>query len=175
MLDIALRLCNNLAMSEIVLQKGNKRNFSKSAYKKEMHDFICDLIASGKSLNEIAGTTIDDKKIPQQHTIRAWITQYPDFASDYARAREIRTENFAEEIISIADDDKNDYGYKEDGTACILPDNVRRSTLRVDARKWIASKMLPGRYGDKQSVEHSGQVEHIITHRIVHERGQIAD
>lgn len=171
-----LRLCNNCGMSDETLQKGNKRGRKKiSTYKTEMCEFICALISSGKALHTIAGTTIDEIKIPQYHTLSGWLVQYPEFSQAYARAREIRTEKFAEEIIEIADDDKNDYGYKEDGTACILPDNVRRSTLRVDARKWIASKMLPGRYGDKQSVEHSGQVEHIITHKIIHERGQIAD
>ena len=33
--------------------------------------------------------------------------------------------------------------------------NVAR--LQVDARKWIASRFLPKRYGDKQQLEHTGE------------------
>lgn len=32
------------------------------------------------------------------------------------------------------------------------------SRLRVDARKWIASKLKPKKYGDKTEVEHTGKV-----------------
>jgi hypothetical protein len=28
----------------------------------------------------------------------------------------------------------------------------------VDARKWVASKLKPKRYGDKAEIEHSGNV-----------------
>jgi hypothetical protein len=31
--------------------------------------------------------------------------------------------------------------------------------LRVDARKWIASKLLPNKYGDKTSIDHTSSDE----------------
>ena len=37
-----------------------------------------------------------------------------------------------------------------DGKEIINQDVIARSRLRVDARKWIASKLLPKKYGDKQ-------------------------
>lgn len=33
---------------------------------------------------------------------------------------------------------------------------VARNRLRVDARKWLASRMAPKKYGDKIQAEHSG-------------------
>ena len=32
-------------------------------------------------------------------------------------------------------------------------EHIQRSRLRVDTRKWVASKLLPKRYGDKQEVD----------------------
>src|SRR5688572_9232829 len=34
---------------------------------------------------------------------------------------------------------------------------VARSRLRVDARKWLAGKMAPKKYGDKLMAEHTGK------------------
>ena len=59
----------------------------------------------------------------------------------------------------IADDARNDWmkrngenatGYQENGEV------LRRSALRIDARKWLAGKMAARKYGDKQQLEHSG-------------------
>ena len=33
---------------------------------------------------------------------------------------------------------------------------VARNRLRVDARKWVASKLKPKKYGDKMTQEHTG-------------------
>jgi len=45
---------------------------------------------------------------------------------------------------------ENATGYQENGEA------LRRSALRIDARKWLAGKMAPKKYGDKQTHEHAG-------------------
>lgn len=36
------------------------------------------------------------------------------------------------------------------------PTSVARNRLRVDARKWLASKMAPKKYGDKIEAVHTG-------------------
>ncbi len=38
--------------------------------------------------------------------------------------------------------------------AVVDHEHIQRSRLRVDARKWIAAKLLPKRYGDK--LQHTG-------------------
>ena len=77
----------------------------------------------------------------------------------------------ADEIMNIADDGTNDWieqngdeaartAYKYNGEA------VARSRLRVDARKWVAAKLLPKKYGEKVDVAHygpdGGPVEFVI-------------
>jgi hypothetical protein len=35
---------------------------------------------------------------------------------------------------------------------------VQRNKLRVDARKWVAAKLLPRKYGERMLNEHGGRV-----------------
>ena len=74
----------------------------------------------------------------------------------YARAREAQADQFAEDIIAIADDGIGDTYTDADGNERTNQDVIARSRLRVDARKWLASKMAPKRYGDKLSAEITG-------------------
>lgn len=71
----------------------------------------------------------------------------------YAHAREARADKLAEDVLEIADDGRRDYDVGEDGRAVVNNDHIQRSKLRVDSRKWLASKMFPKRYGDKVSTE----------------------
>ena len=75
----------------------------------------------------------------------------------YARAREIQADRMAEEIVEIADDATNDFMEKrgKDGRKKVEfnSENVNRSRLRIDTRKWLAGKLKPKVYGEKQTVE----------------------
>ena len=92
--------------------------------------------------------------------------RHAEFTEQYARAREAQADNMAEEILSIADEEctmvrADKHGSKDDdgsGNTEVLFDAtaVARNRLRVDARKWLASKMAPKKYGDKIQAEHSG-------------------
>ncbi len=59
-------------------------------------------------------------------------------AEQYARAKTAGMERLAEEMQEIADDMTDDSN-----------ESVQRARLRVDTRKWLLSKMVPKRYGDK--------------------------
>lgn len=75
----------------------------------------------------------------------------------YARARQERADLLADEIVDIADEDCTVVEV-EDGvtTVAISTALVNRNKLRVDARKWVASKLKPRVYGDK--LELSGEI-----------------
>jgi hypothetical protein len=106
---------------------------------------ICTRIGSGKSLRTICRA--DD--MPGARTVYQWLAAHKDFAQQYARAREQQADALAEEILEIADDGTNDTQVTEDGAVLVNHDHIARSRLRVDARKWLASKMAPKKYGDK--------------------------
>lgn len=124
-----------------------------SSYCAETTDTICDLLAHGKSLVTIC--KLDT--MPHYSTVMDWIAKHPEFAEKYARAREAQAEYMAEEILSIADDDSGDALFTEDGKRVMNSEFVARSRLRVDSRKWLASKLLPKKYGDYQKVDQTTQ------------------
>ncbi len=72
-------------------------------------------------------------------------------ANRYAHARTRGLDRMAEEILDIADDSGGDW--VEDK---LNPEVVARARLRVDSRKWILSKLVPKKYGDKVDLTHAG-------------------
>src|SRR5258707_1135198 len=66
-----------------------------------------------------------------------------DFRDQYARAREEQADKLFREIIEIADDASGDYVTISDGKRIVDHENVQRSRLRVDARKWTAARTSP--------------------------------
>lgn len=101
-------------------------------------------------------------------TFLLWVSEDTDLADRYARAREALIERMAEDILDIADDGTNDTYMDEDGCAVTNHDVIARSRLRVDARKWLLSKLAPKKYGDKVEVDHTGDVTiNQITRRVI--------
>ncbi len=124
-----------------------------SIYTPELATAICTHIADGKSLRAIAA--LDG--MPAQSTIMLWLDgTRPDFSEQYARAREAQADKLAEEILAIADDGRSDTYLDAEGNEKTDSEVIQRSKLRVEARKWLASKMAPKKYGDKVTQEHTG-------------------
>lgn len=99
--------------------------------------------------------------MPEKRTVLKWLATLPEFVTQYAHAREAQADAYADEIADIADDATNDWMEKfgKDGTAIgyqVDQEAINRSRLRVDARKWIASKLKPKKYGEKISTELTG-------------------
>jgi hypothetical protein len=135
-----------------------------SLYSEKRADMICKLLASGYPLTRICAL----EGMPCVNTVMGWLwddsPHRDEFLSKYARAREQQAEIMADQIISIADDDSEDAIFVEgkDGTGLTAfpkanREFIQRSHLRVEARKWVAAKLLPKKYGDK--LELSGNKE----------------
>ena len=124
-----------------------------SKYSPNMAEAIFDLIAAGKSIVDIA--KLDG--MPSTSTIYRWLAKDPEFLGLYQQAREQQADLYAAEIIEIADDARNDWmergGGEGDEGWQFNGEHVQRSKLRIDARKWIASKLKPKKYGDRQTVD----------------------
>ena len=120
-----------------------------SIYNPELAAQICEHIAQGKSLRTIA----EMEGMPHQATIMAWLDgSHPDFSEQYARAREAQADKLAEETLLIADESSQDTYVDADGNVKTNTEAIQRSRLRVDTRKWLASKMAPKKYGDKVAI-----------------------
>lgn len=117
-------------------------------YSKKIAKVICDLIADGLSLRQICS----NEGLPSRSTVNDWLSKKHGFNKQYVAAKMVCADLFADEIIEIADDGSRDYTKDKDGRMVPDFDHIQRSRLRVDARKFIISKLAPKKYGDKQDI-----------------------
>lgn len=119
-------------------------------YNDELADLICARLSAGESMRSVSR----DDAMPCMTTLFRWLRVNPQFAQQYAKAKEESADALFEQILDIADDGSNDWveqhsedagkaAYKVNGEA------IQRSKLRVDTRKWMAGKMRPKKYGDQ--------------------------
>jgi hypothetical protein len=91
---------------------------------------ICRRLASGEGLRGICR----DSGMPSEALVRSWAIDNVDgFSARYARAREIQADVLAEDTVEIADTEED----------------PQKARVRIDARKWFASKVAPKKYGDR--------------------------
>lgn len=121
-----------------------------STYTDALGISICAQIASGKSLVSIC----NKDGMPSVETVYYWLRDETkkEFLNTYTRAREDQADTLADEIIDIADNSENDVKLDKDGNERIDSEVVARSRLRVEARKWVAAKLKPKKYGDKVDI-----------------------
>ena len=105
-----------------------------SSFSSDKVEAICERLMVGESLRAICR----DKDMPGISTVMAWLNKSPEFQEQYVRAREIQAEYLVDEIIEIADKAGEE--------------KVNSARLRIDARKWAASKMAPKKYADRQII-----------------------
>lgn len=72
--------------------------------------------------------------MPCMATVFNWLHTHESFVEQYARAKSEGSDAMVEDMHAIADDETLDH-------------NSRR--IRVDTRKWIASKLKPKKYGER--------------------------
>jgi hypothetical protein len=113
---------------------------------KEIEDIfnvICDRGSKGESLRKI----LESKDMPSSQTFYIWLDDDEEKSKRYARACADRADKLFEEILTISDDDE------DDEKAFVGVNHIQRDKLRIDARKWVLSKMQPTKYGDKLQVD----------------------
>lgn len=93
---------------------------------------ITERIAQGEPLTHVA----KELRIGRQ-TIHDWRAAVPEFAVQYARAKDAGYDAIADEIMAIADECPAD------------AEDVAAARLRIDSRRWLLAKWDPKRYGDR--------------------------
>ncbi|WP_421249106.1 terminase [Aeromonas sanarellii] len=139
----------------------------RSAYTNELGEAICSAIADGVSLRAVLARP----GMPSKSMVMRWLAdeRYMAFRDQYARAREDLADKLADEILQIADDGSNDTFLDANGNVKVNHDVIARARLQIDARKWLASKLAPKKYGDGGQRDNLGvnhgsmQVKSIVT------------
>lgn len=122
-----------------------------STFTQGIVDVICARLAEGVSLRSICR----DDGMPSIGAFLAWVGARPTLAEQYARARASCMDAMAEDILDIADTPEigTKTVSKVTGTETTEGDMVEHRRLRIEARKWLMSKMAPKKYGDKLAIE----------------------
>ena len=97
-------------------------------------DQICQELMSGKPLTSICR----NKDLPSLSTVHRWIDKHPSFAKQILQARRVGTQYYLDKMI----EELESVSAKDVGI-------VRE---KLHHYRWLASKLLPSLYGDKQEV-----------------------
>lgn len=125
-----------------------------SSYTEALAEEICERLSRGESLRSICADQ-EGGWVPSETSVRRWLAGDEDwneaFRRHYACAREMQADHYAEEIIEIAD--APNASVDANGEPVLR--DPQRDRLRIDARKWYASKLLPKKYGDAVQLKHA--------------------
>lgn len=122
----------------------------------ETYLYVIARIAEGcsiqKAIAEASAAGFAD--VPSPSGVITWAHSSPKRGALYSQAKRTAAELGAVEVVSIADDALDGVG-DDPG---VMNARIGHARLKTDARKWIASKILPDAYGDRMQHEHSGNV-----------------
>jgi len=107
-----------------------------------------------------------------ESTIYGWLKADNEFHELYTHAREKQADRLVEQMIDISDDTANDLISDQNGQR-VNQEVIARSRLRVETRKWIASKMKPKVYGDSTKID--ANVLGVMQHNIVATQEEILE
>jgi len=126
--------------------------------RKAVVDEVCARLAvSEMGLARLMGD--DRTKFPTALTFLTWIDANEDFQRQYAKAMMLRAQYMEHRLNEIADEEslaplydlKGQPIRKANGDLVmgVSSVGVAHARLRIDTRKWLMSKMMPKKYGDK--------------------------
>jgi hypothetical protein len=106
-----------------------------TSYSPELAAEILESMANGELGIEVCSRP----GMPKFGTLYGWMRRHPEFAQAYAGAREIQAHALAERAVQ-----SGRYATAEDAQA---------ARVRMDADKWLAARIDPRNYGDKQTID----------------------
>lgn len=141
-----------------------KKEGRPTLYTQELADLICQRVAT--STMGLARLCALHDDLPDKTTVNLWRYKHSEFSTQYAQAKLKQADLLAEEMLDIADDGTNDWmeSFGKDGESVghiLNGEHVQRSRLRIDTRKFLASKLLPKQYG-QHAEEEKGDNKSVI-------------
>jgi len=125
-----------------------------STFTQEIADEICRRLANGESLRSICADQ-QGGWMPSETTVYRWLQEDDGFRDNYTGAREAQADHYFDQIVEIADSPTASI---DPETGATVLNDVQRDRLRVDARKWVAARLAPKKYGEKLDLTHAGSI-----------------
>jgi hypothetical protein len=107
--------------------------------REQVCEYILDAMAEGQSLSAILRGPL----MPSPGTFARWRAESEVLQGRYARAREALADRWADEVVPISD-------------GATDSDSAAAARVRMDARRWAASKFAPSTYGERVDVGLTG-------------------
>ena len=134
----------DLPLPPTPLSIANAKSNRELIYMKFTNAFegILDKVASGYSLKKALD---EDFRQFEAGMFIQWMKKTGDLYSRYVSAKEMRSELWVSDLIDIADADDS-------------MEDVQRSRLKIDTRKWIIASDNRKTYGDTKTIDIGGQI-----------------
>lgn len=97
-------------------------------------DEVIERVSVGETISAISA----DEHMPATSTIWLELQRDDAFSDRYAKAKEKQLLRMEEDLLAIADN-----------VSTVSRAEVDRARLQIDARKWVMSKRLPKKYGER--------------------------
>jgi hypothetical protein len=101
---------------------------------------------------------VEKYDLPPVNTIYDWLWKDEAFSGKYARAKQVQAQRMVDELDKIASEKL--YYEDDKGNKRVDSGYSQSQRLIADTRKWIACKLIPKVYGDKQTIEQTVTVKH---------------
>lgn len=112
-------------------------------------EVLAAIATSPKSLESICKEL---EGAPSARTFYRWLEADEELCQRYTRAKEAQLQVLADQLVDLADTDRicRKVTQKADGSVeTVILDQVERTRLQIDVRKWLLAKLNPKKYGDK--------------------------
>ena len=76
----------------------------------------------------------------------------------YDEARKLQAENWADEMVEIANQTEGDFYLDDKGQLKVAHDAVNRAKLKIGTYQWIISRLHHERFGDRMTQKHEGEL-----------------
>lgn len=117
-----------------------------SRYSAALAERICEHIRCGDTLRKAA-----KKEGVEQRTVMRWAHENAEFCQQYARACEERLAVFEDKLLDLCEK-----GHEVAPRAEIGGTMLQAVKLEIDTLKWMLSKLMPKKYGDRAALALEG-------------------
>ena len=126
-------------------------------YTKELAERICELVATHTIGIKALCKMFED--IPDQQTIKNWRRTIPEFFALYDIAKQFQAQLLVEECEDLIPLEIKTY---QDDSGQERYDPVSATLLKekIAHRRWMAARLAPKVYGDRQTIEQTVTVKH---------------
>lgn len=125
-------------------------------YSEELADRICELVAT--NTDGLPKLCAAHDWMPHEDTIKVWRFRNLNFSAKYTEAKRFQAELMAEQVKEIAAE--RAYYIDAEGNQRVDSGFIASQRLQADTVKWLASKLAPKIYGDRQTIEQTVTVKH---------------